>query len=72
MLKYSFLEAELFPRCQRCGGQVIRSYDELDCLQCSAPHTEEGKLARYPAQELGFSLLRRGRRGRRSAYSITR
>ena len=36
--------------CQRCGGQLIRSYDEINCLQCGAPHTAEGKLV------LAFSI----------------
>jgi len=30
--------------CQRCGGQLIRSHDEINCLQCGAPHSAEGKL----------------------------
>ena len=30
--------------CQRCGGQVLRSHDEVICLQCGAPHTAEGEL----------------------------
>ena len=30
--------------CQRCGGQVLRSHDEVICLQCGAPHTVEGQL----------------------------
>ena len=30
--------------CQRCGGQLIQSHDDINCLQCGAPHTEEGKL----------------------------
>jgi len=30
--------------CQRCGGQVLRSHDEIICLQCGAPHTAEGQL----------------------------
>ena len=51
MYRYSLLEAKRTSRCQRCGGQLIRSRDEISCLQCSAPHTEEGKLAIYPAQQ---------------------
>ena len=39
-------------RCQRCGGQVLRLSDDISCLQCGAPHTKEGKLATYFAQEL--------------------
>ena len=30
--------------CQKCGGQLINSYGDINCLQCGAPHTEEGKL----------------------------
>ena len=30
--------------CQRCGGQLIRSYDDINCLQCGATPTEEGYL----------------------------
>ena len=38
--------------CQRCGGQVIRSYDDISCLQCGASHTEEGELvSTYSGQE---------------------
>ena len=33
-----------FHQCQRCGGQVLRSHDEIICLQCGAPHTAEGQL----------------------------
>ncbi len=31
-------------KCQRCGGQLLRSYDEVTCFQCGAPHTQEGNL----------------------------
>jgi len=38
--------------CQRCGGQLIRSHDSIGCLQCGAPHTEEGKLVSiHPVQK---------------------
>ncbi|MBA7486908.1 hypothetical protein ES707_22470 [subsurface metagenome] len=37
--------------CQRCSGQLLRSDDEISCLQCGAPHTKEGKLAIYSVQE---------------------
>ena len=30
--------------CQRCGGQIVRSYDDYSCLQCGAQHTRESKL----------------------------
>lgn len=38
------LETRRHHKCQRCGGQLIRSHDEVNCLQCGAPHTAEGKL----------------------------
>ena len=31
---------------------IVRSCDEIICLQCGTPHTEEYKLAIYSAQEL--------------------
>lgn len=45
--------------CQRCGGQVLHFSDGINCLQCGAAHTKEGKLATYSAQELGFICPRR-------------
>ena len=51
MFKYSLSETNQPPRCQRCGGQVIRSYDDISCLQCGASHTEEGKLVTQSAQQ---------------------
>ncbi len=39
-------------KCQRCGGQVLRLSGDINCLQCGAPYTKEGKLATYCAQEL--------------------
>jgi len=38
------LETKQYHICQRCGGQLIQSHDDINCLQCGAPHTEEGKL----------------------------
>lgn len=38
------LETRQSRMCKRCGGQLIRSHEEINCLQCGAPHTEEGKL----------------------------
>ena len=32
------------PRCQRCGGQVLRDYYGWFCLQCGAEHNKNGKL----------------------------
>lgn len=52
MLKYSFSETRKLVGCQRCGGQLIRSYDDIGCLQCGAEHTENGELTTYTAQEL--------------------
>ncbi|MFC1977868.1 hypothetical protein ACFLWS_06375 [Chloroflexota bacterium] len=37
-------ETRQVPRCQRCGGQVLRFYDGISCLQCGASYTEEDKL----------------------------
>jgi len=52
MVKYAFLETKQRHICRRCGGQVIRSYDDISCLQCGASHTEEGELvSTYSAQE---------------------
>lgn len=31
-------------KCQRCGGQVFQNYGSFECLQCSALHTEQGRL----------------------------
>jgi len=62
MFKYSLLATGQIPKCQRCGGQLIRSWGEIDCLQCGALHTEGGKLITYYAQELGLQLVRRRRR----------
>ena len=73
MLKHSLLETKQAPRCQRCGGQLIRCYDEIGCLQCGAPHTEEGKLATYPAQELsGYLPTGRRRRNALGGYNTTK
>ena len=40
----SVLKGKYRPRCQRCGGQLIRSYDDICCLQCGARHTKDGYL----------------------------
>ncbi len=68
MFKNSPLEVRQPTRCQRCGGQLIRSWGEFDCLQCGALHTEEGKLLTYYAQELGLDLPRRRRRRSFGSY----
>lgn len=41
---FMLFEIKQRPICQRCGGQLIRSYEGISCLQCSATHTEEGEL----------------------------
>ncbi len=43
-------------RCQRCGGQVLFLSGVINCLQCGAPHTKEGKLVTYSTQELSNFL----------------
>ncbi len=64
MLNHSLLEIRHSTRCQRCGGQVIRSWGDIGCLQCGALHTEEGKLITYYAEEVGLNLVKRRRRRR--------
>lgn len=51
MVNRLYLDAKKPLICCRCGGQVIHSYEDINCLQCGAPHTIEGKLARYSAQQ---------------------
>jgi hypothetical protein len=36
--------ARKFQRCQRCGGQLIHSYDDIGCLQCGAVYTADSRL----------------------------
>lgn len=31
-------------RCQKCGGQLLRYYDDIGCLQCGAIHIADGRL----------------------------
>ena len=31
-------------KCQRCGGQLVRSDGDIGCLQCGAIHTTDGRL----------------------------
>ncbi|MFC1873825.1 hypothetical protein ACFLYX_00825 [Chloroflexota bacterium] len=54
MFKNTLLEVKRSSRCQRCGGQLIRYDDEISCLQCSAPHTRDGKLAIYSVREFYY------------------
>jgi hypothetical protein len=48
-------EAEMLPaqikamslklqRCQRCGGQLIHSYGDIECLQCGAGYATDSRL----------------------------
>ena len=59
---YTIVKTQKLHRCQRCGGQVITSYEGIDCLQCGATHTKEGKLLTDHAKELGLHLLSRKHR----------
>jgi len=72
MLKYLLLETRQPTRCQRCGGQVIRSWGEIACLQCGALHTQEGRLLSDCAQELGPQLVKRRRRRSFGSYKKKR
>jgi len=72
MVKHSLLETKQLLRCQRCGGQLIRFYDEISCLQCGALYTEEGKLATYSARKLGLHLPRRRRRRTFGSYNTAK
>ena len=31
-------------KCQRCGGQLVRSDGDIGCLQCGAIHATDGRL----------------------------
>lgn len=31
-------------RCQRCGGQLIHSYGDIECLQCGADYATDSWL----------------------------
>ena len=67
MVNHSYLKVKQRPMCQRCGGQLIRSQDDISCLQCGALHTEEGKLAiRFPKSNYKPpTTLRKAQRGKR-------
>lgn len=54
MFRSTLSEVKRSLKCQRCGGQLIRYDDEISCLQCSAPHTRDGKLAIYSVREFYF------------------
>ena len=62
MAKYLSLVSRRLPVCQRCGGQVIRYFDDLNCLQCGAPHTGKYQLAAWPMEEVPGSHPRSKRR----------
>lgn len=49
----SDLEWRLEHRCRRCGGQVLRDYEEMTCINCGAPHDEQGNLIE-PALAVGM------------------
>jgi len=59
---YMLPKTQKLYRCRRCGGQVMTSYDGIDCLQCGATYTKEGKLLTDHAKELGLHLLGRKHR----------
>lgn len=44
MIDNAVIEISQYFKCQRCGGQVLRSYEDMTCLQCGASHTQEGTL----------------------------
>jgi len=44
MVEHTLLKSKHQHRCQRCGGQILRFYDEAACLQCGAPYTKDGEL----------------------------
>jgi len=41
---HSALKDRRVLKCQRCGGQLVRSDDDIGCLQCGAIHTADGRL----------------------------
>jgi hypothetical protein len=41
---HSVLKDRRVMRCQRCGGQLVRSDSDIECLQCGAIHTTDGRL----------------------------
>lgn len=47
-------------KCKRCGGQLLKYYDEVQCLQCGAEHTIEGYLiSNSPPPRLEVSVAPR-------------
>jgi ribosomal protein L37E len=47
----SIVDTKQLLECRRCGGQVLRFSDDINCLQCGAPHTKKGKPVTYSVQE---------------------
>ena len=45
-------------KCQRCGGQVLVSYGEYSCLQCSAAHDKYGDIIPNRIGRKGFLITR--------------
>ena len=41
---HSALKDRRVLKCQRCGGQLVRSDGDIGCLQCGAIHTADGTL----------------------------
>lgn len=39
---YPELRNGFYPPCQKCGGQVLKDYDEFTCLQCGTKHDKQG------------------------------
>ncbi len=33
-----------FPKCLRCGGQVVLNYHSLECIQCSCEYKLNGEM----------------------------
>jgi len=30
--------------CRKCCGQILKRYEEYECLQCGAPHNPDGTI----------------------------
>ena len=57
MVTHPIIKGKRHYRCQKCGGQLIRTLGDIGCLQCGARHTEEGRLVtNRSAQESHASL----------------
>ncbi len=51
MLKNPCVKCKNPPICKRCGGQVLRFYDDITCIQCGALYTEDYKLVTLSVPE---------------------